>query len=118
MIGKTSLSNILICNMNKKIIYIQHCTCGAVTVTFEDGNESSMYEETFRKLHLDTQNAQVLNETYTCNHCVNHWGIDLCECGSGCRVGECECGSNNPHDELGVTFDSFGAMVRNFSRYM
>ena len=104
--------------MDKEVAYIQRCMCGAVTVTFADGNENSMYEETFQKLHLNIENAQILNETYACNHCVNHWGIDLCECGSGCKVGECECGSVNPHDELGVTFDSFGAMVNNFSIYM
>ena len=90
----------------KSVAYIQHCICGAVTVTFEDGSESSMYEETFLKLHLNIENAQILNETYACNHCVNHWGIDLCE-----------CGSIHPHDELGVTFDSFGAMVNNFNIY-
>ena len=51
---------------------------------------------------------------FGCNHCVNHWGIDLCECGSGARVGECECGSQKAHDTLGIKYDSFGAILKNF----
>lgn len=41
-------------------------------------------------------------------------GIDLCECGSGARVGECECGSQKAHDTLGIKYDSFGAILKNF----
>jgi hypothetical protein len=31
-----------------------------------------------------------MNGFYNCNHCVNHWGLDLCKCGSGDPVGSCE----------------------------
>ena len=38
------------------------------------------------------------------NHCVNHYGLDLCACGSGespeeCTAGFDECG--NPYETLG-----------------
>lgn len=41
-------------------------------------------------------------------------GIDLCECGSGQKVGECECESKKAHDTLGIKYDSFGAILKNF----
>lgn len=45
---------------------------------------------------------------------INHWGIGLCGCGSGQKVGKCECGSQKAHDILGVKYDSFGAILKNF----
>ena len=79
------------------------CNCGAITVI--DGKESwSMSEELFDK-HFP--NLEIDEGTWSnCNHCVNHWGIDLCNCGSGEKVGECEgeledCINNIPAQELG-----------------
>jgi hypothetical protein len=95
-----------------KIEYIQKCKYGAVTIRFDNGASNSMFWETFEKLDLDTGDATWLHQSYCCNHCVNHWGIDLCECGSGARVGE--CGSQKAHDTLGVKYDSFGAILKNF----
>lgn len=68
-----------------KIEYIQKCKYGAVTIRFDNGASNSMFWETFEKLDLDTGDATWLHQSYCCNHCVNHWGIDLCECGSGAR---------------------------------
>lgn len=73
-----------------KIEYIQKCKCGAVTISFDNGASNSMFWETFEKLDLDAGDATWLHQSCCCNHCVNHWGIDLCECGSGARVGECD----------------------------
>jgi hypothetical protein len=73
-----------------------------------------MFWETFEKLDLDTGDATWLHQSYCCDHCVNHWGIDLCECESGARVGECECGSQKAHDTLGIKYGSFGAILKNF----
>lgn len=73
-----------------KIEYIQKCKCGAVTIRFDNGASNSMFWETFEKLDLDTGDATWLHQSYCCDHCVNHWGIDLCECESGARVGECD----------------------------
>lgn len=100
-----------------KVKYISRCACGAITLIFENGASNSMYEETFEKIKhkLDLSEASELSKTYMCDHCVNHWGIDLCECGSGERVGECECESCNAHDKLGVKFDSFDNLIKKFS---
>lgn len=95
-----------------KIEYIQKCKCGAVTISFDNGASNSMFWETFEKLDLDAGDATWLHQSCCCNHCVNHWGIDLCECGSGARVGECECGSQKAHDTLGIKYDSFGAILK------
>lgn len=98
-----------------KVKFLQKCACGAVTIRFDNDASNSMFWETFEGLGLDTSEAEWLTGTcYCCDHCVNHWGIDLCECGSGARVGECECGSNRPHDILGIKYDSFGAILKNF----
>ena len=51
-----------------------------------------MYQETFDTLGIDLSNVECLPESYMCNHCINHWGIDLCDCGSGEKPGECSCG--------------------------
>lgn len=48
------------------------------------------------------------------NPLVNHLGIDLCDCGSEHKVGECECGSQKAHDTLGIKYDSFEAILKNF----
>ena len=100
-----------------EITYINNCQCGAVTILFDNGASNSMCRDTFEQLNLDIQNAERLPDSYCCDHCVNHWGIDLCECGSGELVGECECGSQNAHDTLGVKFDSIGAIIKAFSIY-
>jgi hypothetical protein len=68
----------------------------------------------FEKLDLDTGDATWLHQSYCCDHCVNHWGIGLCGCGSGQKVGKCECGSQKAHDILGVKYDSFGVILKNF----
>lgn len=60
------------------------CECGAVTVEI-NGEDYSMPAKEFRK-HFKKRN---LHKTYCCNYCVNHWGIDLCGCGSGEKFGEC-----------------------------
>lgn len=65
-----------------KIEYIQKCKCGAVTIRFDNSASNSMFWETFEKLDLDTGDATWLHQSYCCDHCVNHWGIGLCGCGS------------------------------------
>lgn len=96
------------------ITYVQQCTCGAITIRYDNNASNSMFQETFEKLKLDISQAHVLQKSYCCDHCVNHWGIDLCECGSGERVGQCDCGSNKSHDILGKKIDSLGAILRAF----
>lgn len=83
-----------------KVEYIQECLCGAITVYFPDGTSNSMSRATFGTLHIEGEWA--LTKACNCNHCVNHWGIDLCLCGSGLPVGKCDCGSDEASEELGI----------------
>lgn len=46
------------------------------------------------------------------HHCVNHWGIDLCECGSGEPVDECSCSMTTPSEKLSVKRPSLGFLFR------
>ena len=105
-----------------KVIQYQKCRCGAVTLFFDNGADSPMYQETLemvvKEFGIDLSQVEELPQSCCCNHCVNHWGIDLCECGSGCKVGECDCGSHKAHHEFGVKFDSFGAIIRAFGNYL
>ena len=76
------------------------CECGAVTV--EDDNQSwSMSQSDFNTHFPDSEPDLTV---FSCNYCVNHWGIDLCACGSGenyqsCDGGFLECGT--PSQTLG-----------------
>lgn len=78
------------------------CKCGAVTVEI-DGQEYSMPAKEFRKKFGRRQ----LKSTFCCNYCVNHWGTDLCGCGSGKKFGKCsaklqECERPAQIIEMGV----------------
>ena len=81
--------------------FVYKCECGAITLSFEDKeyyllNEN--LEKFFPNLNLEGVPSQ---KTFACNHCVNHWGLDLCGCGSGEKVSECEC-------EIGVPYQTVG----------
>ena len=101
-----------------KVTYIQKCNCGAITLTFENNSTNSMFAETFEKIkgQLDLSEAEELQHCWCCDHCVNHYGIDICECGSGERVGECECGSHNAYQTLGEELDHIGLILKAFGR--
>lgn len=66
----------------------RQCQCGAVTVDGDDFS-NSMTLATFRREFPGVRLPRG-NKYHNCNHCVNHWGIDLCGCGSGEPVGECD----------------------------
>lgn len=83
-----------------RIMTATKCDCGAVTVSCDEPRFSnSMTMDTFLK---EFPNIPLEDEMFcNCNHCVNHWGLDLCGCGSGEPVGECgegydECKNNIP----------------------
>lgn len=83
-----------------KVDYIQECSCGAITVILPNGISNSMARETFDSIGFEGEWAE--SKFCHCNHCVNGWGIDLCECGLGEPVGECNCGRTTPSEKLGV----------------
>ena len=98
------------------------CDCGAITIYFRNGASNSMKDSTRKKLGIDLNKIPKLQTSYCCNHCVNHWGIDICECGSGLPAGKCicgrnkavECGRNKAVETFGEKFDSFSKILKNF----
>jgi len=58
------------------------CQCGAITVNI-DGNDYSMLPKTFDELFPNQNSAEIEEKFFSCNYCTNHWGVDLCGCGSG-----------------------------------
>lgn len=67
------------------------CECGAITIVTDSG-EYSCKEENLSKFFpdIDLDNLEKFSDTFSCNHCVNHYGLDLCGCGSGEEFGSCE----------------------------
>lgn len=75
---------------------ISKCECGAVTVTI-NGKNYSMLPETYREKFGVNRVPRVKSRMFACDYCINHWGLELCACGSGerydkCKEGYPECG--------------------------
>lgn len=100
--------------MPKTIIEYTKCACGAITIRFEDNATNSMSLRTKRILGIDLRKIHRQPKTQVCNYCVNHWGIDLCECGSGKKNGKCSCGSQKAMESFGTSFNSFQKILTNF----
>ena len=96
--------------MNYNITGYSKCSCGAITF-YIDGDTSNGYScrqsnvnKFFPNLDLRTLRKGRLQESYSCNHCVNHYGLDLCGCGSGKPFGHCDSGleeCNRPMQVVG-----------------
>lgn len=67
------------------------CKCGAVTLTFDNNTNTSMKPATLKDILPALKGKHSTGVYYNCNHCVNRWGIDLCNCGSGKHPNKC-CG--------------------------
>ena len=77
------------------------CECGAITVQSESNADN--YNVSMSKADFKTNfpGLKITEHFIACNYCVNHWGVDLCGCGSGEKVGKCtndfdECRNNTP----------------------
>lgn len=80
------------------------CACGAITVMGGRSNVSFLPKNRqYVAPGLDLRKLHKLNTYCNCNHCVNHWGLDLCACGSGLPPDECD----NGFEECGKPFQSF-----------
>ena len=79
------------------------CSCGAYTIEVEDlrtgerkqvnyiGTLKSFAEEYGMVNNTIGSRLRWNKNSYAnCNHCVNHWGLDLCGCGSGENFGKCK----------------------------
>lgn len=73
-----------------KIYSYQKCTCGAITLHTDEG-EYSCKMKNLRKFFpgIDLRRLPRYNVMFCCNHCINHYGLDLCGCGSGEEFGKC-----------------------------
>lgn len=87
----------------------QKCSCGAITV-FTDKGEFSCRQRNLKKFfpNLDLRSIPRYSPTVCCNHCVNHYGLDLCGCGSGAKFGKCK----NHLEECEVPMQKFGKYTR------
>ena len=91
---------------NILINHVAKCSCGAITVT-DDKENYSMSIETFEKIRPQLYisfDAAEFGKYENCNHCVNHWGIDLCACGSGETPEKCD----NELSMCGTPFQTLG----------
>ena len=70
------------------------CQCGAITFFTDSGETYSVLQKNRKEFFpdVDLRKIERFQETFSCNHCVNHYGVDLCGCGSGEPFGECEEG--------------------------
>lgn len=67
------------------------CQCGAITLYYSDGTNYSCKKVNFNTFFpdVDLDDLEQLQTTYCCDHCVNHYGLDLCGCGCGEDFGHC-----------------------------
>jgi hypothetical protein len=72
-----------------KITDATKCQCGAVTVTI-DGKSYSMRPATFRKIFGKRPPRKV--QWWSCDHCANRYGVDICARGSGKPYDKCDGG--------------------------
>lgn len=90
------------------------CNCGAVTLFYDNGATNSCKKKNLKKFGISLRGIKKEKvQTWCCNHCVNHYGIDICSCGSGEEYEKC-CGT--PMEEVGVQYDGFAQIIKNFAR--
>lgn len=87
---------------NAKAITIYKCKCKAITMI--GMNNEKQFSNSFMP-RINSKLYKNAIKTYTCDHCCNHRGLDLCKCGSGKKIKQCKekhhnCGT--AAQELGV----------------
>ena len=72
---------------------ITKCQCGAITVQTNEYS-NSVLAKNFNKFFPDLTKPRKA-QYYQCNHCINHYGLDICACGSGESPEKCKEGYDN-----------------------
>jgi len=80
-------------------LVVTRCQCGAITVSCNEFSNSMTYK-TFTSEFPQLVGLEEENIYCNCNHCVNNWGLDLCGCGSGEPVGECDGGFSDCRNKI------------------
>lgn len=87
------------------ILWYSKCTCGAITIQTPLGTyscEQKDFHKFFPNVDLrKCKTTRAKQESYYCDYCVNHYGLDLCSCGSGEKVNHCGCRSTKPMQVYG-----------------
>lgn len=83
-----------------EIVSYSVCRCGAITLYTADGATYCCKRRNLRQfVNIDLRKLKrfqgsSLLTTVCCDHCVNHYGLDLCACGSGEPTHKCKGGSD------------------------
>ena len=103
--------------MSKQIVSYSVCKCGAITLYFADGTTNSCKRKNLKNFGVSLKSIKKKEEqTWCCNHCANHYGIDICSCGSGMETEKCDCGCGISMETYGETYDGFSQILKNFAR--
>ena len=79
--------------MKTDIVSYQVCKCGAITLNTADGGAYSCKRRNLKRfVDVDLRRVERLHDVVCCDHCVNHYGMDLCACGSGETPSRCKGG--------------------------
>lgn len=93
-----------------EIVNHTHCNCGAVTLFFDNGEHNSIKRSHMKAHGITLRGSKNIGHYYNCNHCVNHYGLDICECGSG-KVLE-KCCKGGARETLGESVESSVASIQ------
>jgi len=75
--------------MGKIITDYSKCACNAITIYFANGESNSLKARNKKNFNIDLRGVKKLQDTYGCDHCINHYGLDICQCGSGKKPEKC-----------------------------
>ena len=79
--------------MNVEIVSYSVCSCGAITLYAADGATYCCKRRNLKRfVNIDLRKVERLHSTVCCDHCVNHYGLDICACGSGEPTHKCKGG--------------------------
>lgn len=95
---------------------VARCSCGAVEVESEGQRGYYILAKNLRVMLGVDRLPRARQHYRNCDHCVNHWGLDLCACGSGlatekCKAGLASCGQPSQVLNERTHFSALGAWV-------